>query len=303
MNNLEFWISNPITQKAIFFVLSLCLIFFITYLLGLSAKRYVKEAKLGLHIHKWIKRISYIITFLVFITIFSDKLGGLPIFLGAFGVGIAFALQELITSFAGWIAIAIGKFYHIGDRVELGGIKGDVIDISVLRTTLMEVGEWVEADLNTGRIVRIANSFIFKEPVFNYTSNFPFLWDEIKIPISHGSDYTLTREILQKIAYEISEPTIKEAIASWNEAKQSYFIDEVSLNPQTTIKITDNWLEFTLRYIVEYHKRRYTKDLLFTHILDSLKEYPDKISIASTTISIVQVPPIDINNIKYNSSK
>jgi small-conductance mechanosensitive channel len=102
--------------------------------------------------------------------------------IGVAGAGIAFALQEVIGSVAGWIAISFGGFYRPGDRVQVGGIKGDVIDIGILRTTLMELGEWVNSDLYSGRIVRVANSFVFKQPVFNYSGDFPFLWDELRLP-------------------------------------------------------------------------------------------------------------------------
>ena len=95
---------------------------------------------------------------------FSDKLGGFTVAFGVAGAGIAFALQEVIASVAGWVAISVGNFYSPGDRVQVGGIRGDVIDVSILRTTLMEVGEWVAADLYTGRIVRVANSSVFKTP-------------------------------------------------------------------------------------------------------------------------------------------
>ncbi|MBP2284691.1 small-conductance mechanosensitive channel [Flavobacterium sp. CG_23.5] len=103
--------------------------------------------------------------------------------MGVAGAGIAFALQEVIASFVGWLAILFGNFYNTGDRVQLGGIKGDVMDIGVFRTTIMAIGQWVDGNLYTGRIVLIANSFVFKEPVFNYSGDFPFLWDEIKLPI------------------------------------------------------------------------------------------------------------------------
>lgn len=74
-----------------------------------------------------------------------------------------------------------------------------MIDISILCTTLMEVGEWVSADLYTGRIVRIANSSVFKEPVFNYSGDFPFLWDEITVPVKYGSDWTMARAMLRRV--------------------------------------------------------------------------------------------------------
>ena len=129
---------------------------------------------------------------------FSDKLGGFTVAFGVAGAGVAFALQEVIASVAGWVAISVGSFYSPGDRVQVGGIRGDVIDVSILRTTLMEVGEWVAADLYTGRIVRVANSFVFKEPVFNYSGDFPFLWDEIVLPVRYGSDWKLAREMLAR---------------------------------------------------------------------------------------------------------
>jgi small-conductance mechanosensitive channel len=116
--------------------------------------------------------IGYFLTILLLTIIFSDKLGNLTVALWVAGAGIAFALQEVITSFAGWLAIMLGEFYNTEDRVQLGGIKGDVMDIGVLRTTIMETGQWVDGDLYNDRIVLIANSYVFKEPVFNYSADF-----------------------------------------------------------------------------------------------------------------------------------
>ncbi|MDH5540763.1 MAG: mechanosensitive ion channel family protein, partial [Rhizobacter sp.] len=133
---------------------------------------------------------------------FSDRLGGLTVAFGVAGAGVAFALQEVIASMAGWVAVSFGGFYRVGDRVQLGGIKGDVIDIGMLRTTIMQIGEWVNGDQYNGRIVRVANSFVFKEPVFNYSGEFPFLWDEIMLPVKYGSDYRQARALLTRVAQE-----------------------------------------------------------------------------------------------------
>jgi len=137
----------------------------------------VADATTRYRARKSIALIGYVIMILATAIVFNDRLGGLTVAFGVAGAGIAFALQEVIASAAGWVAISFGNFYAPGDRVQLGGIKGDVIDVGILRTTLMEVGQWVDADLYNGRIVRVANSFIFKEPVFNYSADFPFLWD------------------------------------------------------------------------------------------------------------------------------
>jgi small-conductance mechanosensitive channel len=153
--------------------------------------------------------IGYFLTILLLTIIFSDKLGNLTVALWVAGAGIAFALQEVITSFAGWLAIMLGEFYNTEDRVQLGGIKGDVMDIGVLRTTIMETGQWVDGDLYNGRIVLIANSYVFKEPVFNYSADF-FLWDEIKIPTQYDSDYDKAGEIALRAGIEVAgDLTIK----------------------------------------------------------------------------------------------
>ena len=96
-----------------------------------------------------------------------------------------------------------GQLLPVGDRVQLGGIRGDVIDVGVLRTTLMECGHWVNGDLYNGRIVRVANWFVFKEPVFNYSGDFPFLWDEITVPVRYGADHRLARDIIERVVAEV----------------------------------------------------------------------------------------------------
>lgn len=294
MDNIWSGSMDATTRKIVMSVAALVIIMFVAYLAQVSARRYIEDAEAKFRTRKWIKNLSYIISLLVLAAIFSDQLGGLAVFLGAVGVGIAFALQEVIASFAGWLAVSVGKFYRSGDRVQLGGIKGDVIDISVIRTTLMEIGEWVDADTHTGRIVRIANSFVFKEPVFNYTSNFPFLWDEIKLPVKHGSDQILARNLLHRIGADLTAPAMAEARLSWIDLKRKYFIDEVMLEPQVFMKITDNWLEFTLRYIVHYRERRSTKDLIYTRVLADIESYPDRIAIASATVALVEIPPVKL---------
>ncbi len=151
---------------------------------------------------KLVNAAGALVSILLVTIVFSNKLGNLTVAFGVAGAGIAFALQEVIASIAGWVAVSFGNFYSVGDRVQLGGITGDVIDIGVLRTTVMETGQWVKADQYNGRIVRVANSFVFKEPVFNYSGDFPFLWDEINVPVKYGSDYKLARKIMQRIADE-----------------------------------------------------------------------------------------------------
>jgi small-conductance mechanosensitive channel len=226
--------------------------------------------------------------------VFSDKLGGLTIAFGVAGAGIAFALQEVIASIAGWVAVIFGGFYRVGDRVQLGGIKGDVIDIGVLRTTLMEIGGWVDADQYNGRIVRVANSFVFKEPVFNYSSDFPFLWDEIMVPIKYGSDHHLARHVIEGIAEEIVSTYAREAQSAWDPMTRKYLIEPASVQPTVSISANQNWIEFTLRYVVDLKRRRFTKDRLFTRILEEIDRNADRIGIAAASLNIEKLAPIEV---------
>ncbi len=226
--------------------------------------------------------------------IFNERLGGLIPAIGILGAGVAFALQEVIASIAGWLAIAFTNFYRVGDRVQLGGIKGDVIDIGTLRTTMMEIGEWVGADLYSGRIVRVANSFIFKEPVYNYSADFPFVWDEIMIPITYVSDLEFTRKTLLRVADETVGDYISIAREHWRKMEQIYILDPTSLEPRVFIVLTDNWIECSLRYVVDYKRRRGIKDIIFTRLLEEIRNNGDRIQIATSSFQISEIPDLSL---------
>lgn len=243
---------------------------------------------------KLIGFLGILVGFILITVVFSDKLGNLTVAFGVAGAGIAFALQEVIASIAGWAAISVGGFYSVGDRVQVGGITGDVIDIGILRTTVMELGEWVKADLYNGRIVRIANSFVFKAPVFNYSADFHFIWDEITVPVKYGSDYHLAREILLAIATEQVGSYIPHAQKDWEQMVRKFMIEKATVEPMVTMIANDNWIEFTVRYVIDFKKRRSTKDLLFTKILDAFQATNGTVSLASATFQLVDAPVLNV---------
>jgi small-conductance mechanosensitive channel len=235
-----------------------------------------------------------LLTIVLLLVVFSDKLGGITVALGVAGAGIAFSLQEVIASFAGWLAILFGGFYKTGDRVQLGGIKGDVMDIGVLRTTIMETGQWVDGDLYNGRIVLIANSFVFKEPVFNYSGDFPFLWDEIKIPIQYGSNYNKAKEIIEAVGREVAGDLTETSKEVWGTMQRKYLLEDAKTEPMVSIIANDNWVEFTLRYVVGYRKRRVTKSDLFSKLLTRIEATDGEIKFASATFQLVGKPELKV---------
>jgi len=293
-NFIETWLFDPTIGKFIVAVIGVLIVITISRLMKRSLSRFIKENETRYRTRKFITFLSYLVIVFVIANIYSNRLGNLTVAFGVAGAGIAFALQEVIASIAGWFAVSFAGFYKVGDRVQLGGIKGDVIDISILRTTLMEVGEWVKGDLYSGRIVRIANSFVFKEAVFNYSGDFPFLWDEIVVPIKYGSDRQLARQILEKATKEVIGDYEQQAREAWQKMVNNYLVEEATVRPVVTLVANDNWMEFTVRYVVDFKKRRITKDQLFTRILDEMDQTDGKVAMASMTVHLVETPVFDV---------
>lgn len=297
-NFINTWLFNDAIGKIVVILIGFIIIWTLIKLTNFRLLAQIKEGDNRYKAKKLVNFIGYFLVVVMITIVYSDKLGGLTVALGVAGAGIAFALQEVIASVAGWLANMFGGFYKVGDRVQLGGIKGDVIDIGVLRTTIMETGQWVDGDLYNGRIVRIANSFVFKEPVFNYSGDFPFLWDEIKIPIMFGSDYDLARNILLSTAQKTVGDYTETSQRRWEYMVNKYMIEHASTEPMVTVVVNDNWVEYTLRYTVDFKKRRSTKDLLFTRILKQVEATDNRVKFASATFHLVEAPEfkVKLNN-------
>lgn len=273
---------------------ALAFIYLLVHLARRSLGRYVAESEMRYRARKFVGFLGYLAAALVLATIFSDRLGNLGVAFGVAGAGIAFALQEVIASIAGWVAVASGGFYSSGDRIQLGGIRGDVIDIGILRTTLMELGQWVNGDLYNGRIVRIANSMVFKEPVFNYSADFPFVWDEIKLPVRYGSDWPYCRAMLRRIVDDVVGDYAAKSQTAWKGVVMKYRIEAAPVEPMITLSADENWIDFTIRYIVDYRKRRLTKDALFTRILEEVDKSEGRVRIATASFEVLSTPTLQV---------
>src|SRR5271155_3331594 len=151
-------------------------------------------------VRKFVVFSGYVATLLFLAILFEDRLGCLSFAIGVAGAGVAVALQDVLASIAGAFSIGFSRLYVAGDRVQIGDTRGDVIDIGLLRTTLMEIGNWVSRDLYSGRIVRIPNNMVLKGSVFNYSQGFRFIWDEIKVVFTVSSDCEFAKQMLLRVA-------------------------------------------------------------------------------------------------------
>jgi len=233
-------------------------------------------------VRKFIVFSGYITILLFLALLFEDRLGRLSFAIGVIGAGVAVALQDVVARVAGAFAIGFSKLYMVGDRIQIGDTRGDVIDIGLLRTTLLETGNWVSRDMYNGRIVRVPNSAVLKGPVFNYSQGFQFIWDEIKVVFTTSSDYQFAREMLQRVAKEAIGDYLVEAQASWKAMSDYYQSENPPLEPTITLVVNSGNLEFGVSYVVDYAKRTGMQDHLFTKIVQEVANSNGRLAWAST---------------------
>lgn len=217
------------------------------------------------------KYVIYTATFIcifIIILVWIRRGASLTTIIGFLGAGLTLALHQPVASVAGWLLILIRRPYETGDRIEIGGIKGDVIDIRLFFTSILEIGNWVEADQSTGRIIHCPNGKVFTEPIFNYTRGFEYVWNEIKITITFESDWQKAKEIMADIASKDSVDLGETVRTRIKNLSKKYMIHFEKLTPYVWTKIADFGVELTLRYLTEARKRRSTQDAISRAILD-----------------------------------
>lgn len=176
-------------------ILGVVMILVVSSFIRRALNKSIKDTVNKYRARKAINLLGYVLIVGLVLLVYSDKLGNIGVALGVAGAGIAFALQEVIVSVAGWLSIMSTGSVSVGQRVMIGEVKGEIIDIGVLSSTIMEIGDWVDGDLYNGRIVSLSNSFVFHQNIHNYSAEYPFLWDEIKVPINTDADYELARQL------------------------------------------------------------------------------------------------------------
>jgi small-conductance mechanosensitive channel len=283
--------SLSLFAKCVAAVIGILLIYGTFHVLEQTLPRRFGRADARYKVRKFIVFSGYLSILLFLGLLFEDRLGRLTFAIGVIGAGVAVALQDVVASIAGAFSIGFSNLYTVGDRVQIGDSRGDVIDIGLLRTTLMETGNWVSKDLYNGRLVRIPNSIVLKAPVFNYSQGFQFIWDEIKVQFTNTSDCPFAREMLLRVAKESIGDYIVLAQASWRNISDNYRIANSSLEPIVTLVVNSTLLEFGLSYVVDYTKRTAKQDELFTKIVEEVAQSKGRLQWASSTTT-VNIQPV-----------
>jgi small-conductance mechanosensitive channel len=237
------------------------------------------------------------------LSIWFDDPNRLATAIGLVTAGLAFALQRVITATAGYFVILRGKTFNVGDRIVMGGVRGDVIALSFMQTTIMEMGQpplvqsdgpaiWVHSRQYTGRIVTVSNAKVFDEPVYNYSRDFPYIWEEMSLPVRYQDDRAKAEQILLKAARKHSMDIAMLAEADLADLRKRYCVNTADVAPRVFWRLTDNWLELTVRFLTRDHGIRELTDAMSRDILADLDA--SGIGIASENYEVVGFPPLRV---------
>jgi small-conductance mechanosensitive channel len=253
----------------------------------------------------WLNKLSgyaiWAVAALLIVLIWTQFGGRLGFVAGLFSAGVAFALQSVLASVAGWTGILANKTFRVGERVMMGGVRGDVIDLSPLTTTIMEIGSpgspedsdvWVNARQYTGRVVTVTNKAFFDEPVYNYSQGFDYIWEEITVPVTYTSDWEKARRILLEETEGATRDFREASAAALAEMARRYLVPRSDVDPQTFVKLTDNWIELTARFVIPTRSARKVKSAISEGVLRRFTR--EDITIASATSEIVGLPPLHV---------
>jgi len=196
-------------------------------------------------------------------------------YLGLLSAGIAIALKDPIVNIAGWVFILVRQPFEVGDRIQIGEHSGDVIDLRIFQFTLNEIGNWVDADQSTGRIIHIPNAKIFYDSIANYNKGFTYIWNEIPVLVTFESDWKKAKQILQIIVNEETRNVSEQAQFKLRKAAEKYMIMYTKLTPIVYTDVRDSGIMLTIRYLTNPRNRRGGSQTIWESILTEFAKHDD----------------------------
>jgi small-conductance mechanosensitive channel len=281
MNRITEFLENSIgispenQSKILYSIIILAVLGFIRFTILKIVWRFTEDPKTR---YSWKRSLSFTIGILTVILIGSvwiRAIGQFGAFLGLLSAGLAIALKDLVTNIAGWLFILTRKPFALGDRVQIGPHAGDVIDLRLFQFTLLEIGNWVDADQSTGRIIHIPNGTIFTQPQSNYSAGFKFVWNEIPVLVTFESDWAKARDLLQKIISDHAKDLSADAEKKIIEASKKYMIFYQYLTPIVYTSVRDSGILLTMRYVCDPRRRRITEHEIWEDVLNAFATYED----------------------------
>jgi len=250
-----------------------------------GVSRTIKDAKMRYSFRKAVSVLYVVAIVAVAVRIWVDDPQSLLVAYGIIAAGVAISLQDFFKNFVGSIILFLTAIYAVGDRIAIGDTTGDVIDIGLMNTTLMELREWVGGDQPTGRMAIVPNGQILTETVMNYTRDYNFIWDEITVPVTYGSDVSAATDLILGIARDETRESAILAEKEITAAGGKYYLLQRGIEPAVFAALTDNWVGLTLRYVTPVRERRAVRDRITRKILAAIAA-SDAIEVGSSTMTL-----------------
>jgi small-conductance mechanosensitive channel len=287
LNNIaEFFQNSPFFTLQVVKTVVVILVLWLIRILTLRVVSKNVESKRT--VYKWRKNLTYFSAFIGIIIIsqiWFTAWGDLSTYFGLLSAGLAIALKDPVTDLAAWLFIIWRKPFDVGDRIEIGESKGDVIDVRPFKFTILEIGNWVDADQSTGRVIHIPNHKVFSEHMANYTSDFQFIWNEIGIMVTFESDWKKAKKILEEISNDESKDFIESAKKQIARAAKSYLIEYRYLTPIVYTGVKDSGIMLSIRYLTDPRRRRGSSQAIWERALDEFDKHDD-IDLAYPTLRV-----------------
>lgn len=280
---------SPALQWRLFESLALLLIVVcLRALAGSVIRRTVDDPR---NAYQWRKMTSYLLAglgLLVLTRIWFEWFDDFGTFLGLAAAGLTIALRDPIVNLVGWMFIISRRPFAVGDRIQVGAVAGDVIDQRIFSFSVLEIGNWVDADQSTGRIIHVPNGRVFTEPQANYTRGFNYIWNELPVMITFESDWRKARELLQEIVNRHAEEISEHARGAMTQSSGSFMIIYSNVTPIVYTDIQENGVRLTMRYLCDPRRRRGSANAIWEDVLDTLRQHDD-IRFAYPTTRFVQL--------------
>ena len=243
--------------------------------------------------YRWNRVLNSITGVLILIVLGGTWLSGfgsLATFAGILGAGLAVAMHDTVANMTGFLFILFRRPFEVGDRIEIGGTAGDVIDLRLFQFSILEIRNWVDADQSTGRIVHVPNGLVLRERLANFNRGFEYVWHEIPVLVTFESNWKKAKAILEKVVQAETFQVVEDAQRQMRRAASKYLIYTGKLTPIVYTTVRDSGILLTIRYLTKVKTRRGTEQQIWEDILDHFEAHDD-LDFAYPTIRYYQEPP------------
>ena len=184
-------------------------------------------------------------------------------------------LERCSDSYCRLVFIIWRRPFNVGDRIQIGQHAGDVIDVRIFKFTLMEIGNWVDADQSTGRVLHIPNGLVLSEIVSNYSRGFQYIWNELPVLVTFESNWKKAKTILQEIVTKHAQHSSEVAQKHIQEASRRFMIFYSVLTPTVYTSVAESGVLLTIRYLCEPRTRRGTSETIWEDVLHQFAAHKD----------------------------